>query len=433
MVTIKLKTIKHFALPLLLVPAVSHARPVTVINPFAISTPITVAIGSASAANLASLELIRQAIGSGSAGNLSALSGSEIATSSNAEMASQAAAEMQKIERLSEAERGFALPVDPCVTGDTPMAIHGSSVDAAKNMGGGGSGRGGASKRKKTEQDITAATPPSTDQFLSSASSSAPESVDKNVVTTAKIHREKFCTAEEIAHPAGRVMCEGKVGQYPNANVQVSSLLSGAKPSNKPAGENLSFTGDQQNIAKIYTTMVTKPNGVYRALTATEAKHPAAVQYFGLMKEYEARTNVGEYVFDNALAIRTPSKKTAAYLESIEGYVGSEPWYQERKAANNNYKNGLSQLDMIDLDVMRRYGNTKWLEDLAQMENKDAEIAAIGAQTNYILMLQFRQMELANLIQAQALITRERDYFAPIFSSIDQNIRSTGGSQSAAK
>lgn len=402
---------------------------VVVTNPFAISTPIVTAIGAQTTSLLASLELIRQEIAAGASGNLSATGGSELAGSMNQEIQSSREAEMAKVERMSEAERGFGIAVDPCTTGETAEAVDGAKADTGKRMTKGGGGRGGGSKRVTPPDAPAPDAPPSVKQFLDNAALNAPESIDKNVARTAKLHREKYCTQDELSHPGTRIQCEGRLGVYPNAIVEARSLLRGAKKPAENQIENLSFNGDQRNIAQTFITLITKPNGVFRPLTKEESTHPSATQYFGLMKEYEARTNFGEYVLDSSLARRVPSAKTKKYLASIEETVGSQPWYIERKKANNNYKDGLSELDMIDLDVAKRYSNAQWHIDLAKMENKEGEIATILAQQNHILLMQFRQMEISNLIAAQQLINAEKAYFTPIFASLANTISASGASQ----
>lgn len=427
-------TKKYFKLAL--IPALfalsptAHSKPVTVTNPFAISGPIVSAIGNQTVTLIAKLELIRQEIASGASGNMSASGGAELAGAMNNEIQSNRDAEYVKSDRMAEAERGFGIAVDPCTTGETAGAVSGSKNDKGRKMTKAGGGRGGSSKRVIPPDDPAPNAPPSLPAFFNNAAMNAPESIDKNVVRTAQLHRERYCTQEEVDHPATRIQCEGKVGAYPNANVEVRSLLAGAKKSSEQQVENLSFTGDQRAIAGTFITMITKPNGIYRPLTKEEATHPSATQYFGLMKEYEARTNLGEFVFDSALARRVPSEKTKDYLSSLEVTVGSQDWYKERKAANNGYSKGLSELDMIDLDVAKRYSNAQWHVDLAKMENKEGEIATILAQQNHILMMQFRQMEIANLIAAQQLINAEKALFGPVFGTLASNIAAGGGTQS---
>ncbi|MGB9128414.1 MAG: conjugal transfer protein TraW [Thiobacillus sp.] len=276
----------------------------------------------------------------------------------------------------AEQQRGEkSLPENRCATGGMAEAAGaaGSAVVSNTRAYGGASAYGGRNARN----------PLGGDRELIGRINEAPHSQAAAAGTVLAIHAKYCNSADAGEYPK---MCAG-TSALPDADVQAASLFYGA--GSKKDERSYTFNAKQIDAAMAYLKNVNDSISPTR-LTAAEARKPAGRAYLALQAGLAASTSMAYFPSELALAERTPLKGTQdvlALLEKSSAYPAGGRGFVDA----NDYPHGVSRMDLLRLDVARRYENPKWYVDVA------GNVDSIPKEQIYMqalaLNMQFRQIE----------------------------------------
>lgn len=276
----------------------------------------------------------------------------------------------------AEQQRGEgSLPENRCATGGVAEAAGaaGSAVVSNTRAYGGAGAYGGRN----------ASNPLGGDRELASRINEAPHSQAAGAATVLAIHARYCNSADAGEYPK---MCAG-TSALPDADVQAASLFYGA--GSKKDERAYTFNAKQIDAAMAYLKNVNDSIPATR-LTAAEARKPSGRAYLALQAGLAASTSMAYFPSELALAERTPLRgtqdvlrlleKSSAYPSGGRGFVDA-----------NDFPDGVSRMDLLRLDVARRYENPKWYVDVAG--NPDSIPKESIFMQALALNMQFRQIE----------------------------------------
>ncbi|ODU50186.1 MAG: hypothetical protein ABS92_03865 [Thiobacillus sp. SCN 63-374] len=276
----------------------------------------------------------------------------------------------------AEQQRGEkSLPENRCATGGVAEAAGaaGSAVVANTRAYGGAGAFGGRSTRN----------PLGGDKGLESRVNEAPRSQAAAAASVLETHAN-YCNSRDAGEYAG--LCKG-TSVLPDADVQAASLFYGA--GSKKDERSYTFNARQIDAAMAYLKNVNDSLPATR-LTAAEARKPSGRAYLALQAGLASSTSMAYFPSELALAERTPLRgtqdvlrlleKSSAYPSGGRGFVDA-----------NDFPDGVSRMDLLRLDVARRYENPKWYVDVAG--NPDSIPKEQIFMQALALNMQFRQIE----------------------------------------
>ncbi|MFH2082811.1 MAG: conjugal transfer protein TraW [Pseudomonadota bacterium] len=276
----------------------------------------------------------------------------------------------------AEQQRGEkSLPENGCATGGVAEVVGAAASSVVSNTRGyGGSGAYGGRNARN---------PLGGDKGLESRVNEAPRSQAAAAASVLETHAS-YCNS----HDAGEYpnLCRGAAA-LPDADVQAASLFYGA--GSKKDERSYTFNAKQIDAAMAYLKNVNDSLSPTR-LTAAEARKPSGRAYLALQAGLAASTSMAYFPSELALAERTPLKGTQdvlALLEKSSAYPAGGRGFVDA----NDYPDGVSRMDLLRLDVARRYENPKWYVDVAG--NVDSIPKEQIFMQALALNMQFRQIE----------------------------------------
>lgn len=309
----------------------------------------------------------------------------------NTKAINQQAAEREKNMELYRLGQQYQLPPDPCTLG--AIATHAEAMNRAQGAISSSFQPGGSRSRL---QNLKAA-----DAYLNAPVDAGPEARAASLVAS---HSKHFCGVTEAQKYGGTRVCQ-TTGELPGADVKAETLLSGAKA--RPGDpDSYTFTARQIEAAQTLIANSSDPLPV-RGLNKAEANTRAGIEYYALALAGKAKMDFSTQAMRDALARRVPVQEAKALVAAIMKGNPSAAAYYSRLP---HLKEGISQLDLQDAEVARRYRNPQWLVDMSA-----ASPAAVAREQAFMtaLLLDFQmKQQLSNerqeilLGQIAAALTR---------------------------
>lgn len=276
----------------------------------------------------------------------------------------------------AEQQRGEkSLPENGCATGGVAEAAGaaGSAVVSNTRGYGGGGAFGGRNAKN----------PLGGDRELEARVNDAPRSQSAAAGSVLAIHA-KYCNSRDAGEYGN--LCKG-TSALPDADVQAASLFYGAGA--KKDERSYTFNAKQIDAAMAYLKNANDSIPPNR-LTAAEARKPAGRAYLALQAGLAASTSIAYFPSELALAERTPLKGTQEVLSLLEK-SSAYPAGGRAFVKAEDYPDGVSRMDLLRLDVARRYENPRWYVDVAG--NVDSIPKEQIFMQALALNMQFRQIE----------------------------------------
>ncbi|MDO8728561.1 MAG: conjugal transfer protein TraW [bacterium] len=312
-----------------------------------------------------------------------------------------------RIKQNAEVADKYQLAADPCTTGSMSDIIDETGRSVAGSYGRFGSGGGGGRVQPGTAavalavREVGPANSPSRE--ISNART-AKQHVDGNL----------YCTADESNGPGTKQYCRGE-GGYPNGDVDPETLFRGAG-SVKRGIATRTFDDRQMDAVNAYLRNIGGGSALGAALTEKQAKSAFGGQYFGLQKELEQVLLLAKEPFTESAANSTPQAITKTLMSTITvNSPGAKDFYNKRAAAAGGYPKGISWMDLMDIDVMRRYGNAEWYTAMsaATPEAVARESMFMQAQSNYLALENLKRQEKIGIYLGAILASQARQEYIP--------------------
>ena len=310
----------------------------------------------------------------------------------NTKALNQQAAERAKNMELYRLGQQYQLSPDPCTLGAVTKhaeAMHRAQGAIASSFQPGGS--------RSRLQSLKAA-----DAYVNSPVDAGPEARAAALVGS---HSKHFCDVTEAQKYGGTRVCQS-AGELPGADVKAENLLAGAKA--RPGDpDSYTFTAKQIEAAQTLIANASDPLPV-RGLNKAEANSRAGVEYYALALAGKAKMDFSQQAMRDALARRVPVVEGKALVAAItRGNPSAAAYYSRLPHLKTE---GISQLNLQDAEVARRYRNPQWLVDMSA-----ASPAAVAREQAFMtaLLLDFQmKQQLSNerqeilLGQIAAALTR---------------------------
>lgn len=284
----------------------------------------------------------------------------------------QQAAEREKNMELYRLGQQYQLPPDPCTLG--AIVTHGEAMHRAQGAIASSFQPGGSRSRL---QALKAA-----DAYVNAPVDAGPEARAASLVAS---HSKHFCDVEEARKYGGTRVCQA-AGELPGADIKAETLLAGAKV--RPGDpDSYTFTQKQIEAAQTLISNASDPLPV-RGLNKAEANTRAGVEYYALALAGKAKMDFSQQALRDALARRVPVPEGKALVAAItKGNPSAAAYYARMPHLKTE---GISQLDLQDAEVARRYRNPQWLVDMSA-----ASPAAVAREQAFMmaLLLDFQQKQ----------------------------------------
>ncbi|MBV6412031.1 MAG: hypothetical protein GAKPKEKM_02941 [Rhodocyclaceae bacterium] len=282
----------------------------------------------------------------------------------NAKVINQTTVDTAKNMELYRLGQQYQLPPDPCTAG--AIATHGEAMHRAQGAIASSFQPGGSRSRL---QALKAA-----DAYVNAPVDASPEARAASLVAS---HSKHFCDVEEARKYGGTRVCQA-AGELPGADTKAETLLAGAKA--RPGDPDAyTFTAKQIEAAQTLIANASDPLPV-RGLNKAEANTRAGVEYYALALAGKAKMDFSQQALRDALARRVPVPEGKALVAAItKGNPSAAAYYGRLPHLKTE---GISQLDLQDAEVARRYRNPQWLVDMSA-----ASPAAVAREQAFMMAL----------------------------------------------
>lgn len=260
----------------------------------------------------------------------------------------KAIAEEGKVDRMLRLKDQKQMAESSC-----PSAEVGNNVETLE----------AARKRKAKEQTPTAGglsgdptMPPDADPSVKPIYDKKTRKPGEAAAKTINLH-SKYCNAEDFNLYKG-ILCKDGKSSMPDADIDAGSIF-----------DKTIFTEKELAAAIVFQRNLIDPVGA-RKLTKDEAKTTAGRGYHALQLVAKAMRSFGGKGVADATASRTAIEDYADTLEEIA--EASESKSAKDYFANNKdkYKQGVSELGMIEFEVGRRFANPDWYIEVSKMSSQ---------------------------------------------------------------
>ena len=276
----------------------------------------------------------------------------------------QQAAEREKNMELYRLGQQYQLPPDPCTLG--AVATHAEAMNRAQGAISSSFQPGGSRSRLQNLK--------SADAYVNAPADVGPEARAASLIAS---HSKHFCDVTEAQKYGGTRVCQ-TTGEVPGADVKAETLLAGAKA--RPGDpDSYTFTAKQIEAAQTLIANASDPLPV-RGLNKAEANTRAGVEYYALALAGKAKMDFSTQAMRDALARRVPVPEGKALVAAItKGNPSAAAYYSRLPHLKTD---GISQLDLQDAEVARRYRNPQWLVDMSA-----ASPAAVAREQAHMMAL----------------------------------------------
>lgn len=339
-----------------------------------------------------------------------------------AKLAHDAHLETARSNKVLDVSNKYQLAHDPCTTGDVSDAVDIVSTNVHKanaSFGGGG----GVATRAPTGN-----AGPAVSAAIKETGPGASPTRELSSARTASQHVQgQYCTADESAGAGTKIYCTS-VGSLPNADVDPETVFRGAGAA-KTGNVTRTFNDDQMTALQAYIRNFGGGSSLGAALTAKQAQSPFGPQYLGMQKELEQLVLLAKEPLAQAGARSTPQSATLTLMNTIMADApGSKAFYTARAAAAGGYPKGMSWSDLLDIDVMRRYGNGDWYQGMstAAPEAVARENMYMQAQANYLAAESLKHQEKIEILLGALLASEARKEYVPKLDSKRNEMQRAG-------
>jgi hypothetical protein len=362
-----------------------QAMPVEVTGSVPITTQVVPQLSAANATLGTILSTNQQIGGAISAGNDKIAAMIQQSTENMQQYATYA----QQVQNLEEARRSYTVPDSIC-----SESASGQASQIARQAGArqGSLARGGGVSNSAIKKALA----------------SKPDAPEKDLFTTASIHR-KYCTQEDA--DAWGELCDG-VSDLPGGDKQIRSVLAGAGEEDK--APELTFSQEQTDAAMMYLKNSSR-RSIGRALKKGEVKTDSGRQYIGMMTEHEAIQSAAEQPQLAMIAASQPNEATKDVLAETLQTPSSKAWYDQNASAEAKRTDMMSLREFESFEVNRRYANTDYLTDLQDMDGDNLLRESIRVQSlqNALLLGIKQQLQENAILSGQQLSLSSAQYYEP--------------------
>jgi hypothetical protein len=160
-----------------------------------------------------------------------------------------------------------------------------------------------------------------------------------------------------------------------------------------------------------------------RALSSSELQTGPGRQYTTMKDAYEARSGMASYPFDSFVQRRIENKATAGAVDQMlnsqvdAGYVQN---YLQANGLTEWKTRGISQDELENLEVERRYMNLEWHKNLASQPGDPVlkEMAVIKAHDQVMMLRLLDSVSRANVAAGQIASTLNRMEMTPQLNAL---------------
>jgi hypothetical protein len=297
----------------------------------------------------------------------------------------------RQTDRLEQARQTYTVPDSICTDSGSGMATEIQNGARARQ---GALSSGGGISNRTIQQGVTSPTPP-------------PEQTQ---FRTAAIHAD-YCDSTDFSAYGGTALCKG-VSDLPGGDKRLVSLLDGAGKDGKEP--DLTFNQKQTDAAMAYA-LNSAPATAGKQLGKGEVKTASGQQYVGIMTQYESINSAAREPMIAMVAASQPMDATRDVLnETLQ--APSAASYFKRTASEEAQRTGMmSEREFEQFEAGRRYANTDYQTDLADMEGDNLVRESIRVQSlqNWLLLGIKQQLQKNNILQGQQLSLTATESYRP--------------------
>lgn len=231
----------------------------------------------------------------------------------------------------------------------------------------------------------------------------------------------EFAQGARAAQCTSAGLAPQNLSPYPNADIRAETLVDGPQKSLLPSQflrvRTISPNADSagQLAVRSYIRNLSSPITL-STLSGAQLKTVAGKNYMALKDVYKARMALAEKAFADQAGYITATQQTVPILQQL--LAGQDAPFVTAYL-NRNYPNwrqdGISESDMINLEVERRYANAGWYVKLTAMS--PTEIARDQAEQmafqSFMLQKILGQLMRLRLENGESLASRIRQEMTP--------------------
>ena len=305
---------------------------------------------------------------------------------------------------------GFPNKCDAAAAGNGRVVAYGNPGDGS--VGGGrsgsfGKGGGGMAKSRDIANNLVAA-PIAEAQAALAVKEACGAYVPGGV-------RGEACKAAQYAFSAS--------SGFPNADIRAETIIDGPQASEQQTIKRRTINPSDPGSYAIddfmrHVDTPIKP----RALTVSEASSQAGRQYLSFNDSYEARISLATKPMRVMNANHAPAKSTINVLKTLLASDASKDFVNEylSKAVPNWASTGISEDEMMNLEVLKRYTNSNYFVAVAAMPAVTVAREQLLAQslTNALLWRLIQSTETSGVVQGQAVAATVRQEMTPQLNAL---------------
>lgn len=198
--------------------------------------------------------------------------------------------------------------------------------------------------------------------------------------------RGKLCALANIQPEA--------MSPYPNADVDAQTLFYGPQSPGAPQARlTVSGSGPMRDARKAFLTAATTPVPPATPNTAA-VKTPAYKVYLGRYTEYAAAMSLAAQPLYDWDTWTTTDKSTADALTAIASDPNTGVNFLSQYAKANgvtSFSDGVSQAELMKIEVERRVGNKDWVLNMAKASAEDKQAESLLMQA-YSMRMEFDRL-----------------------------------------
>lgn len=210
-----------------------------------------------------------------------------------------------------------------------------------------------------------------------------------------------------------------KAGMFPRADISASTVLSGPQLTTDPDRQRrrLTLSSPEESAAvAAFVRNVSSPIEP-RALTQAELRTEAGRQYLAFYDAYKARMSMSVAPLNAMAAAREQRPQTKPIIEQLLRADSSKNYVRTYLDVNVPQwdTKGISQDELLNLEVERRYMNKDWHVNMAGLPGEPLakEQAVLTAFQNVLLWRMIQAQDLSNAVLGNISATLVRQEMSP--------------------
>lgn len=215
-----------------------------------------------------------------------------------------------------------------------------------------------------------------------------------------------------------------KKGDYPRADITSATVFMGPQKTAEPTEfrKYFTLTDDKERTAySMYVRNISSPIEP-RALTQNELRTEAGRQYMAFYDAYKARLSMSMAPYDAIATSREQRVQTKAIIEQLLRSDTSKNYVKTYLDANVKDwdTKGISQDELLNLEVERRYMNKDWHVNMAGLPGEPLakEQAILTAFQNVLLWRMIQAQDMSNAVLGNISATLVRQEMSPQLNAL---------------